>query len=497
MSDLVQIPDFASGAYTLDSVNSAAQSCVNLYPEMVEAINRRRLVSTPGLQLRVTLPASPIRAIWGGDGIVYVVAGGNLYQLASNWTYTLLNPGSPMAVDANQALVFPLANGGAVGVMSGGYLYIAGGSFRQQTYDVASGSGPVLASHLTQMDGYFIFVIPSSRMVGWNHTPNDVSDFNAADFGSKMSYPDNVQAVLNDHEDLWVFGYQTTEIWRDSGAAPPNPPFQRVPGLYIQEGTVARFTPTSVANGVAWLGGDTRGNSVAWFAQGYVPQRISTHAVEIAWNSYSSVSDAVAWVEVRNGHQFWWITFPTGGATWVYDFTEGLWHQRAYGSGLAQHRAIAHTYMWNEHIVGDYANGNIYTLDYANFGSVGGGQGTDNGVAITRQRAFPFLSDNLDYKSCAKLRLIGQYFNEGAHSGDPTLGPDPLTTLAWSDDGGHNFTGEHTMYPLVAPSYNPTTNCFPLGVERRRLGRFRQRVFRVTTSSPYEVAWDAAAIQVV
>jgi hypothetical protein len=88
--------------------------------------------------------------------------------------------------------------------------------------------------------------------------------------------------------------------------------------------------------GVAWIGGDVkRGQRVAILATGYAPQRISTAAIEKAWEAYATVSDAVAYTIIQGGHEFWVISFPTRNATWVYDATLGEWHQRGWGGVVA------------------------------------------------------------------------------------------------------------------------------------------------------------------
>jgi hypothetical protein len=73
---------------------------------------------------------------------------------------------------------------------------------------------------------------------------------------------------------------------------------------------------------------------VAFLATGYVPQRISTAAIEKAWGAYSTVWDAVAYSCIMDGHEFWAISFPTANATWVYDATLGEWHQRGWWNGV-------------------------------------------------------------------------------------------------------------------------------------------------------------------
>ena len=71
--------------------------------------------------------------------------------------------------------------------------------------------------------------------------------------------------------------------------------------------------------------------------------------------------DAEAYTYTEDGHYFWVISFPTADATWVYDVTTKLWHERAWLSGgtLHRHRSRGHAYVFGKHLVGDWETGTI------------------------------------------------------------------------------------------------------------------------------------------
>ena len=121
---------------------------------------------------------------------------------------------------------------------------------------------------------------------------DDGKSWNPLDFGVKEAYGDGIQALLADHEQLWIFGDKTTEVWQDTGAAAF--PFQRIAGAFVQMGIPAPNTAVKLAGTVAWLGGDARGRTVAYAANGFIPTRISTHAVESAWFLAGPVGDATS-----------------------------------------------------------------------------------------------------------------------------------------------------------------------------------------------------------
>ena len=76
-----------------------------------------------------------------------------------------------------------------------------------------------------------------------------------------------------------------TTVWADIGD--PDFPFAPIPGAFIEQGIGSRFGWTVVDNELYWHGQNEDGGRVAYRAQGYQPQRISTHAVEQAWAALS------------------------------------------------------------------------------------------------------------------------------------------------------------------------------------------------------------------
>jgi hypothetical protein len=233
------------------------------------------------------------------------------------------------------------------------------------------------------LDGYYIVSKAFTNKFQISAVLNGNS-WNPLDFAEKEAYPDNILALLADHEQLWLFGTKTIEVWANTGAA--TFPFQRIAGAFVQMGLAAQYTPTRVAGTVAWLGGDARGRVMAYAANGFIPERISTHAVETAWWLGGSVDDAIAFAYSDQGHDFWVVSFPSQNTTWVYDFTEKLWHQRGWwdGTRLNRTRYATHGFVFGLHIAGDWDTGELYTLDTENYDDVG--------TPIYHERAAPHVS---------------------------------------------------------------------------------------------------------
>lgn len=227
-------------------------------------------------------------------------------------------------------------------------------------------------------------------------------------FFTKEAYPDAVNALFADHEQLYLLGAeQTTEVW--SNTASGTNPYQRNPSYFIHYGCQARFSICRLGGGVAWIGGESsRGQRVAFLATGYVPARISTAAIEKAWGAYSTVADAVAYTIIQDGHEFWVISFPTANATWVYDAALGEWHQRGWWNGAgwdrargAYHACIGIGTLAEVHYLGDWQTGDIFTTSSANLQD-----GLASGaVNIHRRRRAPHMSSEKKRRFYSRFQL--------------------------------------------------------------------------------------------
>lgn len=472
----MRFPGFIGPSYKLNSVNFDCQRCINLYPELDEIQTGKDhevafLAGTPGYNLLATVGSGPIRGEWyTTTGAFYVVSGNELYKLTSAWAHTLIGTlqtsVGPVGM-ADNSLQLVVVDG-----LNGYYVTLSDDTFNQITDPNWLGSNTV-----TFQDGYFIFVAPNSKEFYLSDL-NDIT-FTAPANSSKEGFPDNIVVHTSSNRNLWLFGDQTTEIWFDSGDALN--PFQYSPGTFIQYGCAAKFSVAKMANTVFWLGKDQSGRGMVFLANGYAPQRVSTHAVELAIQSYPEISDAFSFSYQENGHQFFWLTFPSGNATWVYDMATGLWHERAYTNQgvLQRHRANCYAYAFNTHVIGDYANGNLYELSSQAY--------SDNGAAITRQRITPHISSDMK-------RIFFSSFQLDIESGtgiDGTgQGTDPQAVLQWSNDGGHSWSNE--MWASFGA----------IGATRkrviwRRLGFSRNRVFKVTITDPVKVALMGAELDLM
>jgi hypothetical protein len=319
------------------------------------------------------------------------------------------------------------------------------------------------------IDGYFLFNETGTGRFFFTAL-YDGSTIDQLDFATAEAKPDNIVAIAALNRYMWAFGSSSIQVFANTGDALN--PWQSVSGAQIEYGCAAVYSVATLDNTICWLGDGENGFGTVWKAVGYQPQRISTHAIEYALQSYGDLSEARAWTYNEDGHQFYCLTVPGTNTTWVYDVATSLWHERAYTDTVGQqdrHRADNHALILSTHAVGDYENGNVYALDKGVY--------TDNSQLITRLRTATHIVSGMRrnfYNSFELLMVMGGGLDGVAQ------GTDPQAMLQFSDDGG--FTWGNELW----------VSCSRLGGYKarawwQRLGYSRDRVFRVKITDPINV----------
>lgn len=424
-------PGFIGQSYKSSATSVDAESSYNLFPEVINGPgitpkSKFVLRRTPGLNLLQTLPDSPGRGKYTINGRDFAVAGGSFFELPTASTYILRGSfatGSlPVQMKCNTVEICILADGL-------GYIFnLATNNFQQI---VGQNGFPAYAVSLDAIDTYFVVLGRNTNQFGIS-SPLAGLLWSGVDFGSSQE-PDNAVALAQLHLYLWIFGQKETVIFQDSGNA--SFPFTRVSGSQIEQGCGAVDSPIIADNTLFWLGSDDRGPAVAYRADGFLPTRVSTHAVEEAWQSYPRVDDCVTFPYQEGGHLFVLFHFPSAnggaGATWGLDVAAGgAWHERGYwnvatGSYSAS-RARFHSYCFGKHMVSDYTNGNIYEMSRA--------FPTDAGAPIRWVRAAPNVTDGGKW-------LFFSYFELDMQTGGGLPdGSTPQVMIRWSDDSGKTWS---------------------------------------------------------
>jgi len=148
------------------------------------------------------------------------------------------------------------------------------------------------------VDNYFVYNNPDSQQWGASNLLSPISS--NLSFASTDGSPDDLVALIADHREVYLMGESSSEVWTDVGAYPF--PFQRIPGTSTQHGIAAPYSVSRFGNSFAYVSRNNRGEAQIMQMNGYIPTRISTHAVE---NSITGqyIDDAIAWTYQLEGHE--------------------------------------------------------------------------------------------------------------------------------------------------------------------------------------------------
>jgi hypothetical protein len=467
-------------AYVARSVNAADNRMINLFPELIPEGGKESgfLNRAPGLKLQQTVGTGPIRALWahqtnGSD--FYVVSGTEVFKLTS-LTGTPVKLGNvsgtgPVSIADNGTQIFFACNGPS-------YIY------NEVTNAFAQITDPDFPGAVTvaYLDGYFVFNEPNSQRV-WVTSLLDGLSVDPLDFVSAEGSPDGLVALIVDHREAWLFGSDSVEVWYDAGNA--DFPLSRIQGAFNEIGCVAPYSVSKLDNGLFWLGTDARGQGIVYRANGYTGTRVSTHAIEYAIAQYGNISDAIAYTYQQEGHSFYVLIFPGANATWVYDVSTQMWHERAgfQNGAFTRHRSNCQCNFEGNTVVGDFQNGNVYTFDLDIY--------ADNGNPQKWLRSWRALApgqNNLKRTSHHSLQLDAET-GVGLVVGQ---GNQPEAMLRWSDDGGHTWSNEHWQSMGAIGQYGYRTIWRRLGMTLK----LRDRVYEVSGTDPVKIAIMGAELYV-
>lgn len=498
INDRVDCNGWLYGSYSARSGASDAERTINMYLELVQSgsgKSRATLYGTPGLAPFIStidhttplvLPGGPCIGIYStffndSDHVV-AVSGSNLYEITEDGNYLFK---FALSVGSDRIISFADNGRGTISIATGAALYM---------FDVTTGvtilintvnGAPIVASSTVFIDGYFFALVAHDNKV----FASDVDDpYTWVDLNYiiKDGASGQLVAIASDHLQLWVMSRLNGEIYYDAGKPPPGFPFSRIQGGFIQYGLASHVAMINMQDGLFWLGRTTGGQYVAYRNSGYSAIRISDHATESAWNDYGDVGTVYSSYYLQDGHEFFRLDFPTVdgglGHTWVYDTATQVWHERLYwNSPMGQWEANPARFIcfaWNMYIAADYRNGNIYIQSLDTL--------TDNGANIRRVRVGSPLARTMNWNQFHEFQLDMQM---GIGVPDTGQGADPIVILEFSDDGGYTWSNE------IPCSIGREGNTKARAMWRR-LGKSRDRVFRVTITDPIQIAIINAYVRV-
>jgi hypothetical protein len=421
-------------------------------------------------------PAVPTRGSITITGRTFYVSGGGLFEVLANCTFigrgSVANDSLPvtMAASPQQLLIASAGTAYVFDLAANTLTTIPGVTF----------AGPV--SQCAICDDFFLVTIKNSKQFVVSAVLNAL-DWVTNGAAIVSVFPDNIIGMIVSHRQI-IFASDTKTVWYyDSGNIFP---FDVIPGSDMDQGLAAMSSQALLGDTVLWLGADERGHGKVYKASGYTPQRVSTHAIEFAIQSYSRIDDTVAFTAQFEGHDFYNLYFPTPSIIWTFDLATGMWHQELFnvvatGQFQAAHR-WNHTFNFGKHLVGDWASGKVYELHLpVQVGTVWQ-FADDDGAVIVRERIAPHISKSQQRQFFNELQVLVQ---SGLGPQPPLLDPagkprGPQMTMLTSKDFGNSWDNGRIRDCGLSGEYTKR-------VRWLRLGEARDLLVRLRMSDP--VAW--------
>ena len=421
---VTQLP-IANGFYVSDSLPISAQECTNWYPNIAQgqALSQENLFGTDGIYQVAT--SGIVDEINRGShemfGKPYFVNGDTLYRLDQTIvdtvaTYTLVTLGTvtkttrvSMADNGTQLMV--LVPGG------NGYIYNHVTDVFAQITDVdftANGA----PQFVVFIDGYFLVTTDTKKFIV--SALNNGLSYNALDFGTAESDPDDIVAPVVFKNQLFISGGETFEAFQNVGGA--DFPFQRT-GLFLQKGCFAPYSLINSQDTFMWVGGGQNESPAIWALKGNNTTKISTTAIDSILTGLTStqVSNIYAWTYAQKGAYF--IGFSLPATTLVYDTTTQRWHERKsiIDESVGSLRVSSITKAYGNVFCGDTIDGRVGILTPDVY--------TEYGNTIIRRIATQPFQNNMQSIFFPSLELTVE-----SGVGNDAV-PDPQIVLERSQDG--------------------------------------------------------------
>lgn len=467
--------------YTLPDIDVNNQQCLNLFPASggpggSEGAKEGGQVLYPrsGYSLVVNASGAEVRGMINVDDTIYAVVDSTVYKLTitdSVMTATVTSVGTlastsgPVSMARNPTQIM-IVDGSSAGYIT----TIATGTTAAISDEHFTGG-----VHVRFLDSYFIYNTPSASTI-FSTGINDGSSIDALDVTTVEGDPDKTVGLAVDKRELWVFGDRSVQIyWNEANAV--GFPLSVREGAYINKGCAAKGSILNFDNTLMWLDHQR----FVMKANGYTPQIVSNEAVHAAIQSYSIVSDAVAWQYTERGHLFYVLSFPTVQKTWVFDAVTEQWHERSYYNPTTQlHEqdlgANAVQYK-GKFLVGARNSGKIFLVNSETY--------SDSGDAIHRVRRTSHQRQEFAQIGVDSLRVLAKT-GQGLTSG---TGLSPQLMMRYSKDMGYTWSAE-TVRSLGA------TGNYSQEIRWNRLGYGKRWLFEFRVSDPIDFALIDASVEV-
>lgn len=288
------------------------------------------IYGTPGFSAFAT--TGTIRALCSVADRLFAVNATSLVEISSAGVVTTLG-----AIPAGTCDI--ASDGTNVVVTCAEEIYVYNGT----TVAAVSDPDAPAASSVEYINGFYVFTEANEQQFFISPQANPGGDYDALDFDSADTSPDDLVRTRRVGRDLLLFGKRSVEFWFYSGDV--TFPISRYQDTPLEVGLIGVRAEAANNETVFWLASDKTVRRL----DGRTGARISTFAVEKEIASWADASLTVATSHVWDGHLFVVFRNPDGCVVW--DQATQRWHERqSYGSDTW---SVSHyAYQFGKHLVG-------------------------------------------------------------------------------------------------------------------------------------------------
>ena len=451
------------------SRKSTIENIVNMYAEPMnkKGISQYVLYQCSGLTEFCNLGTDKVIQLYTtSDGQVFAFTKNKLYKIFADKTHTLVATITGTLSD----FISVADNGNQMCFVDGSRGFV----YRLDTNvltEITTQTGFYPSNTVVFLDGYFIFNRSGTGQFFISALYDTTTD--PLDFATAESSPDDTVGIIVFSNQLWLFGQKTIEIWYNSGDSLF--PFSRVSGGVLNRGCQAFDTIKKGALALYFVGDD--GIVYVVSTNSYVPQKVSTYSIE---KDITGETLASAFVFTEYGHEFYMLQLPNNERTWCYDISSGLWHERKSTvinpiylvPEQKRHISKCYTSGYDTKLIGSRIDGKVYYLDKMS--------AKDNNQVMFREINTSPMFQNNDWIICRSFEAVVEV--------DLNSNIKPMAMLQWSDD---NTKWSDGFQMQIAELGN-----FTKRFVARRLGRFRERTFRLRFTDDVVVKVVAMIVEV-
>ena len=435
--------------------------------------------------------ASPITDVYSGANCrgLYTTSTGRVFTCFESGVYEIFGDGTWNRIHTISNTTTPVSfadNGRSLVWCDGTNAY----TYKFETSVVAQidfdygGSPFMLKPTKVLYSNYRIVIINDDETDGNNNKffwsgILDADTWEPLDYASAESNSDPIISSITRQGDIVFFGPRSLEVW--SPDSNPDLPYRYVGGSATQVGCGAKYSVAGIGDSVFWLGASNSGQHTIYTLQGYNPVRISNHALEhFLTQNAGATSDAIGFCYQQNGHSFYVITFIQANKTFCYDLLTGKWHERATRDQLMNvlnyWSVLYATSAFDKVLAGSLGSARLFTLDLDRYTEW-------DGTPIVRLHQGPVIAEDMKMVFHKEFQIdmetgVGTQLGEPYNAGIQTnYGSNPVMLMQHSDDGGHTWSSERWTEIGKVGDYRAR-------VRWKRLGRSRERVYRIVMSDP-------------